>query len=343
MRIARPVRLKWWLLLAVAAVSVVACQTVLGRKNDAAEPIPPQQYVRLLGKGMNVDWAKTSRGISFYHKQAVRDFKSRGLGHVRIRIKNDPDENFLVHLDRVVDDCLSAGLIPILAYQGKGFKDSPDSTHLEQAVNWWRVVAQRYRHHSYLLSFDLLIEVSDALSEQTQVLNEFYRRAVTAIREVSPHRIIFISPSHRSNPYYLSELKIPDQHNGFLMAEWHFYASGPSRTNPEKLWTTGTESEKNLIRDKIEQAVAWQEETGILTWVGAWMPGNYNKGDDYSIEEQIEFATFLTCQLDRNSIPFAINADTKFYNRETNTWVQEREPVLNAILHPDCAETDDDR
>lgn len=56
----------------------------------------------------------------------------------------------------------------------------------------------------------------------------------------NPDRIIMISPRLRSDPNYLQ--KIPSAHNGYLMAEW-------------------------------------QNQTGIPTWVGAWMPGNYNKGD----------------------------------------------------------------
>ena len=92
----------------------------------------------------------------------------------------------------------------------------------------------------------------------------------------------------------MSELKIPSAHNGYLMAEWHFYASGPDKTNEKKLWTTGTDAEKKLITDKIQTALAWQQQTGIPTWVGAWMPGNYNKGNTYSVEEQTVFAGFMT-------------------------------------------------
>ena len=56
------------------------------------------------------------------------------------------------------------------------------------------------------------------------------------------------------------------------MAEWHFYASGPDKINEKKLWTTGTDAEKKLITDKIQTALAWQQQTGIPTWGGAWMP-----------------------------------------------------------------------
>ena len=34
--------------------------------------------------------------------------------------------------------------------------------------------------------------------------------------------------------------------------------------------------------EKIGYALRWQEETGIPTWVGAWMPGNYNDENNYT-------------------------------------------------------------
>ena len=37
-----------------------------------------------------------------------------------------------------------------------------------------------------------------------------------------------------------------------------------------------TPKEMQNIRDIINLGVEWQERTGIPTWVGAWMPGNYN-------------------------------------------------------------------
>ncbi|MDZ7935306.1 MAG: cellulase family glycosylhydrolase [Emticicia sp.] len=103
---------------------------------------------------------------------------------------------------------------------------------------------------------------------------DYMKKTVTEIRQKNPQRIIFISPVLRSAPENLKDLKIPTQHNNFLMAEWHFYASGPDKTNENKKWTTGTEAEKELIRNKIKIAKEWSTRTGILTWVDAWMPGN---------------------------------------------------------------------
>ena len=89
---------------------------------------------------------------------------------------------------------------------------------------------------------------------------------------------------------------------------------------------------KKLITDKINYALEWQKKTDIHTWLGAWMPGNYNDGDDYSIDEQVVFAEFMTASLVNAQIPFAVNSDTKFYDRKTNNWIDNMLPVFNAIF-----------
>ena len=98
----------------------------------------------------------------------------------------------------------------------------------------------------------------------------------------------------------MSELKIPSAHNGYLMAEWHFYASGPDKTNEKKLWTTGTDAEKKLITDKIQTALA---------------DGDSDMG--WSLDA---------------GIPFAVNADTKYYNAAENTWISSMQPVFKTIF-----------
>ena len=318
-----------FMLLALAAA---AC-----RPTAATEaPLSPAEYAARLGQGLAVDWAKTRLGMSTYSPMAVQAVRQKGFAHVRIRVKNDLTPAFLHHLDRVLRDTLDAGLIPILAYQARAFKEHPDEATLEQTVAWWETIAARYQHFSPWLSFDLIIEVTGPLNRQPDTLNRFYAQAVAAIRETNPTRIVFIAPRHRSDPDLLPELRIPPQANGYLMAEWHFYASGPSKTRPDKRWTTGTPDEKRLITDKIAHALAWQAETGIPTWVGAWMPGDYNHGNHYTIAEQVRFATFVACQLNAARIPFAVNSDAHFYDRAAQRWIPEMEPVLEAILHPRC-------
>lgn len=242
----------------------------------------------------------------------------------------------LAHLERVVRECLAQDLIPVIAYHGGIFEEQPTLENLNKSVEWWRKVSAYFKDYSHKLSFDLIIEVTDALNKENEMLNLFYDRATTEIRKTNPKRIVIISPRVRSAPEYLHELRIPKAHNNYLMAEWHFYASGPDKVNPNKKWTTGTEAEKALVRAKIGTALAWQRQTGIYTWVGAWMPGNYNKGNDYTVKEQLTFARFVTCELTKNNIPFAFNADHKYYNSAKNEWIPDLKPVYDVILKTNC-------
>jgi hypothetical protein len=309
--------------------------TEIPKPIDIALAIAPQQYVQMLKKGMDVDWSKTGPGATNYNLQTVKDFKAKGLSHVRIRVVDAADNGLFADLDKQINDCIAQDLIPVLAYQANDFKNDPSSSsNLNDVVAWWGKVAEHYQDKSFKLSFDLIIEVSDALNDRQDKLDEVYEKAVTKIRETNPARIIFISPRVRSDPDNLKELKIPTKSNGFLMAEWHFYASGPSKTNANKLWTTGTAAEKKIIMDKINTAKAWEAQKGIKTWVGAWMPGDYNDGDNYSIKEQVTFANFVACQLDKANVPYAVNSDTKFYNRDNNTWISLRLPILEEIIKP---------
>lgn len=299
----------------------------------SGEVIKPWDYVKILGKGLDVDWSKTKAGRKYYSEQTVKDFKNAGISHVRIRITDQAEDKLLKGLDKQVNDCIKNGIIPIIAYQADEFKNEPNEQNIQEVVKWWSTVAKRYKDYSPLLSFDLLIEATDELNKQPEKLNEIYERLVTEIRKTNPSRIIMISPRLRSDAQYLKELKIPTRHNGYLMAEWHFYASGPSKTNERKLWTIGTYEEKQLINNKIDQALLWQKQTEVPTWVGAWMPGNYNNGNDYSIEEQIIFAKYMTKQLSQADIPFAVNSDTKYYDRERNKWIKEMKPIFKAIFN----------
>lgn len=295
-------------------------------------PISPWEYQKMLGKGMDVDWSKTKAGHLYYNTTTVSDFKAAGISHVRIRVADDISDDLLNELEKQIQDCINNQLIPIIAYQADDFKNDPDADNIQNVVEWWSAIAKRFQNFSHVLAFDILIEATDAVNKQPEKLNQLYELTVAAIRKTNPDRIIIISPRLRSDPAYLDELIIPSLHNGYLMAEWHFYAAGPSKTNERKLWTTGTDYEKSLINDKINLALKWQEEHNIPTWVGAWMPGNYNDGNDYSIDEQKVFASYMTSQLTKAGIPFAVNSDTKFYDREKNIWIEEMQPVFNCIF-----------
>ena len=296
------------------------------------KPIKPFEYQKKLKIGVDVDWAKTPKSIKKYSEKAVKEFKKKGFSHVRIRVKEYDIDKILPQIKKVVSDCLRNDLIPILAFGADDFKKNPDEKEKTKFVEWWKKIAFEMKNYSQDLSFDLIIEVTDSLNKKPEILNSTYEEAIKEIRKTNPERNIFISPVLRSAPENLKLLKIPTKANNHLLAEFHFYASGPSKENPKKKWTVGSENEKKIIKNKIKDALKWQKENNISVWVGAWMPGNYNKGNDYTVEEQVKFAKFVSEELKKAKIPFAINSDHFFYNYEENTWNKKMEKVLNVIL-----------
>lgn len=296
--------------------------------------IAPQDYQQMLKKGIDVDWWGRSDKNKYgkYSELAVKRFAQQGIKHVRFRLHHYQftDDDFK-RLFSQINTCIQYDIIPIIAFSAKPYKENPNVEEHQKVVEWWKRMAENCKDLSPRVSFDLIVEPSDKVKKDVAELNSLYEDCVTAIRRTNPKRIIFIAPHKLSHPEELEHLVIPSQSNGYLMAEWHFYAAGPSKSNEKKLWTTGTTEEKQLIKKSIKLAVDWQKESGIYTWVGAWMPGDYNKENAYSIKEQIEFAFFMTKQFDKYRIPFAINADDHFYDYKANNWIPEYRELLNII------------
>jgi len=287
-------------------------------------------YQKALGIGIDVNWVFHKKEIKFYSKQEPKDFKEMGFNTVRIRF--DLRRVNVNQICKVVKDSLDAGLNVVLANSGEEFKEHPNEKTMYELINDWTLIAKKFKKFPYSkLSYDLIIEPGKGLNKNLEKLNQFYKRAYKEIRKIDNHRIIMFAPAHCSNPYYLKYLWLPKNDEN-VMVEWHMYASGPSKSAKKKLWINGSKYEKELILDKIKVACNFAEKHHIPMWVGAWMPGNYNKGDDYSIEEQIKFAKFLEKQLALRHIPNAINADQQFYDFKKKKWREDRLPVIRAIL-----------
>ena len=282
---------------------------------------------------MSIGGGEVRKKIWSYSETAVERFAQQGIKHVRFRLHHYhfTDEDFK-RLFSQINTCMQYDLIPIIAFSAKPYKENPNAGEHEKVVEWWKRMAEKCKNLSPMVSFNLIVEPSDQVKKDVEELNSLYEDCITAIRKTNPKRIVFIAPQKLSHPEGLKDLKIPSMGNGYLMAEWHFYAAGPSKSNDKKRWTTGTAEEKQKIKKSIKVAVDWQKKTGIYTWVGAWMPGAYNKDDNYSVKEQTEFASFMTQQLDKHGVPFAINADHHFYDYKAEQWIPKYKDLLNTIF-----------
>lgn len=298
----------------------------------ADRPITPKEMQRMMGRGFDVQWAEFSKKIELYGEDEVKAIKQKGFNTARIRTKLPADETLFKVLDRCINDCLNNGIIPVLAYNALDYELSPNEMTLAECAEWWKKIAEHYAHSSHRLVFNLNIEWSDVAGKDYEAINLYNQTMADIIRESNPTRILILSPARLSNPAYLDQMVIPTSCGDYVMAEWHLYAAGSSKDpDSKKYWLTGTEEEMQNIRDIINLGVEWQERTGIPTWVGAWMPGNYNKGDDYTVEEQCVFASFMESELERYDLPWAVNSLDKFYDIYNNFWYDDMLPLIDVL------------
>jgi hypothetical protein len=306
------------------------------------ETMAPVNYAGSLTWGCDVDWLKIDRsyyayvnaksiGISFPEL-----FLDRGFDHVRLRVRDYDLTGLLPKIVEVVNDCLIAGLTPILAFQGERFKMNPSPETQAEMVEWWRMIAYAFQFHRDRLSFNILIETTDAVRNNPQALNDLYAAVVPVIHEITPDRICIVCPCAISAPERLDDLIVPEG----CFVEAHWYAAGPSKLQKNKLWTVGTLEEKQLFQNKVDLVTAWRAKMHIPVWVGAMMFSDFNQDDDtdnltssYSHREQAEFANFASKVLHAANIPAAFNSDTKFFNSDSNEWRFEQKIVLDEVFH----------
>ncbi|EOC0279158.1 cellulase family glycosylhydrolase, partial [Cronobacter sakazakii] len=190
---------------------------------SASEPLSAQRYSAQLGVGMDVDWARTERGIREFDPLAVRDFQQRGIRHVRVRVAGDATEERLIHLRKIVEACERYDIIPIISYQADAFKADPSAQNAAKVAAWWSTVANYFGSEHPLLGFDLIYEPADKLNHNPQQLNRLYGDVIKTIHRIDAQRMIFIAPRFRAVPEDLSILKLPPQSSHYVLAQWHIF------------------------------------------------------------------------------------------------------------------------
>lgn len=88
----------------------------------------------------------------------------------------------------------------------------------DRAVALWRAIAARYRNERYLMGYDLLNEPN---TTEIPVLNDFYRRAIRAIRSVDGNHIIVLEGNRWSDEIESLNAGLFDDPQ--VMAEFHHY------------------------------------------------------------------------------------------------------------------------
>ena len=348
------------LVIALATLLVLAALLVLSH-HEAREaatprhPITADRYRRILGVGLAVDWLNYRRVEHWYfywrsHGVSIPAMiRAKGFTHVRIRISGDvvANKTLLQMLRTVINDCLGAGLVPVITYTAPRLRGGDLSSSAQRHfVQWWVTVAKYLRDESYLVSYDLLVEGSGALRDKPELLNRLYNETIAVIRRIDPYRVIIVTPANTSSPFSLKCLRT--RFDNYTIAEWHIYAGGPKGPlqNP---------FDKAFINAAIETALNWSKETHVPVYMGAWRPNKIPKHNKerlpdgaprgkYPLGVAIQFSKYMAEQLCSHHIPFTVNADTLFIDYEKPGWYPSQEPIINTIINTCKAiETDEEK
>ena len=291
------------------------------------------EYQKQLGIGIDVNWVLFPKEIKYYTSKIPKDFKNKGFDTIRLRfdffkkkhnkfIKRDKSK-YIKIIKKVINDCVKNHLNVVLSDAAINFKINLNKKSEKLLLDNWKLTAKEFKNYPYSISYDLIIEPGKNLSKRklknNWILNDFYKKAYKEIRSIDSKRIIMWAPNKLSNPFNLPKTWYP-KNDKYIMAEWHMYAAGPK------------DDYEKMIPKKTKFAYEWSIKNHIPTWVGAWMPGNYNHGNTYNEYEQIKFSKFMIDIFKKYKIPSAINADQKFYNIKSKKF-EYRLNVLNTIIN----------
>lgn len=319
------------------------------------KPILPRRYQKLIGPGFATNWFKTAEPMKKYSEQNIIDVQAKNFTNLRLRCRADLYSYdytatnftwFLGNLSTVVDHCINNKVIPIISWIHHHAEACASENDRIAYVAWWTAVAQKLKDKHYKLSFNLFTELGidecgescgESLRRNTSKYNKWTSDVVAAIRATggkNSERIIILgSPGKTAKDLDKIDETIY-QNDSYMMAEWHIYASGPNKkTGGQKFWKgDGIPDGRQNVRNAIQEATDFTENTGLLTYLGAWMPQD-NKGGDLTEEEVINFARFFVSELCNVTMPWSLNVLDRYYDTKEKKWLTEKQKIKGRSLN----------
>lgn len=252
------------------------------------------------------------------------------------------NEDFARRVDAVVDRLLARGVWVILdLHHYNQLSEAPLHPHEfavdrevveARFVHLWQQIARRYRHHPPRLIFELLNEPHDALGGARW--NALAVRALAAVRETNPTRLVMIGPDDWNHPRGLPRLVLPkDPH---LIVSIHSYdpfdfthQAVPWRQPPLPGGVRCCdEAQRASIEQALDQALAWNRVHGVPVYLGEF--GAYRAGD---LGSRAAYARFVRDAAQRRGMGWAwwefASDFSGLWDPKAQAWVA---PLQRALL-----------
>ncbi len=197
------------------------------------------QWHREHSKGVSMD-GKVSYDPDLITERDVKQIASWGYDHIRLPfsyevvVDDDKPNEFsqgIAVLDNVLCWCKKYGLKLILdMHKVPGYefmnvdsgKPSPffeEESYQEFFYEIWRMLTRRYIQEGDNLAFELVNEVA---IDDADLWNGIAEKAIRAIHEIDPDRIILFGGIYYNSVYYMKEMKIFED-DPYVVYNFHFY------------------------------------------------------------------------------------------------------------------------
>ncbi|MEO2154875.1 MAG: hypothetical protein ABGW69_03640, partial [Nanoarchaeota archaeon] len=272
-------------------------------------------YYKKLGIGINVNWLTFAwvNNYYFYWKErnvSIPSIFKEHFNSIRLRINYDTIEKKtkFEQLKEIVDDCLKENLTVVISLSGLLLNNDPTKENALKMTNYRLKIANEFKNYSYLLSYDLITETGGKLKGKPEILSFYFNKTINEIRRIDKRRILFVSvPNRRKVDFFKLNLSL----DNFTLIEIHVLAGGPK------------EDYEDYLIDYFKKIKEVENKTKTPIWFGAVRFNKIikkNKTFYYNLSFEKEFALFF-CRLSRrNNIPFAVNADTIYFDYKNLKW-----------------------
>ncbi len=329
--------------LKVMSTAIILCVFLSSAAAQVSENFAFEQNERL-GRGVNIIgydpiWNDMSKARM--QKKHFKLIKEAGFDNVRIKIspfRFSQDEKFTIEpkffktLDWILEQSLANNLMPIVDFHEHNVIEKDPIGIQPMFLAMWQQIAEHYKDHPS----EVVFEIANEPNMDPAVWNELLQKAYKIIRKSNPDRTLLIGSIYGNQIKRLADLKVPEEDRNIIIAI-HYY-SPMQFTHQGAPWSTknkdlsgikwsGTEEEKQAVRDDFDIASQWAEENNRPLTLGEF--GAYDKGD---IDSRVAWTDFVAREAESRNWSWSywqFDSDFIVYDLDKDQWF---EPIKNALI-----------